>query len=156
MQTLTPEEIFNKLPEDISKKLKSVGYLGSSLEFANLVNAVNNSLRKCDEKSFIESLVSESDRYKLKIKLEGILKKLDLNAEDEFMKFQVKVIEVLTDQFSLFAKFQMKVLAELYKIGIPQIPEVSEDFFQILNPVEHKADLEEMRDIFRKTNYDRI
>ncbi len=156
MQTMTPEEIFDKLPEDMRTKLKSVGYTGDSPEFKKLVNAVKNSLNKCDEKTFIDSLVSENDRYKLKVKLEGILKKLDLNSEDEFLKFQIKVIETLTDQFSLFSKFQMKVMAELYKIGIPQIPEVTEDFFQILNPAEHEANLREMREIFRKSGYDKI
>jgi hypothetical protein len=89
------------------------------------------------------------------------LKRLELNATDEFVKFQKKVIEILSDRFSLFAKFQQKVIDELYKIGVPQIPEIGLDFFQILNDdnsenSEHKINLREMREIYDEFDYDKI
>jgi hypothetical protein len=135
--------------------LLSHGYTRDSPVFAALVNALSTGLHKCDEEDCIKSLTSGQDRFTLKTKLEGILKKLDLNAEDEFLKFQVKVIEFLNNRFSVFAKFQQKVIEELYKIGIPQIPEITPDFFQILDLEQHETDLEQMRDIYNEFDYDK-
>ena len=153
---MTPEEIFDSLPSSIRMDLLRVGYTRSSPVFAALVNALSHGLHKCDEEDCIKSLTSGQDRFTLKTKLEGILKKLELNAEDEFLKFQVKVIEFLNNRFSVFAKFQQKVIEELYQIGIPQIPEITPDFFQILDPEQHERDLEQMRDIYDKFDYDKI
>lgn len=153
---MTPEEIFDSLPSSITIDLTRVGYTRSSPVFAALVNALSHGLHKCDEEDCIKSLTSGQDRFTLKTKLEGILKKLELNAEDEFLKFQVKVIEFLNNRFSVFAKFQQKVIEELYQIGIPQIPEITPDFFQILDPEQHERDLEQMRDIYDKFDYDKI
>ena len=153
---MTPEEIFDSLPSSITIDLTRVGYTRSSPVFAALVNALSHGLHKCDEEDCIKSLTSGQDRFTLKTKLEGILKKLELNAEDEFLKFQVKVIEFLNNRFSVFAKFQQKVIEELYQIGIPQIPEITPDFFQILDPEQHERDLEQMRDIYDKFDYDNI
>ena len=153
---MTPEEIFDRLPDSVRFALASVGYTRDSPVFAALVNALSHGLQKCDEEDCIKSLTSGQDRFTLKTKLEGILKKLELNAEDEFLKFQVKVIEFLNNRFSVFAKFQQKVIEELYQIGIPQIPEITPDFFQILDPEQHERDLEQMRDIYDKFDYDKI
>ena len=153
---MTPEEIFDRLPDSVRFELASVGYTRDSPVFAALVNALSHGLQKCDEEDCIKSLTSGQDRFTLKTKLEGILKKLELNAEDEFLKFQVKVIEFLNNRFSVFAKFQQKVIEELYQIGIPQIPEITPDFFQILDPEQHERDLEQMRDIYDKFDYDKI
>lgn len=153
---MTPEEIFDSLPDAVKKDLESKGYTRYSPEFAALARALSHGLRKCDEEDCIKSLESGNDRFALKLKLEGILRKLDLNAEDEFAKFRKKVVEILSEQFSLFAKFQQKVIEELYRIGIPQIPEITPDFFQILNEDEHNKDLEEMRDVYSKFDYDKI
>jgi hypothetical protein len=132
------------------------GYTRDSPVFAALVNALSHGLHKCDEEDCIKSLTSGEDRFTLKTKLEGILKKLELNAEDDFLKFQVKVIELLNDRFSVFAKFQQKVIEELYKIGIRQIPEITPDFFQILDLEQHERDLEQMQNIYKEFDYDKI
>ena len=153
---MTPEEIFDRLPDSVRLELLRVEYTRDSPVFAALVNALSHGLHKCDEEDCIKSLTSGQDRFTLKTKLEGILKKLELNAEDEFLKFQVKVIEFLNNRFSVFAKFQQKVIEELYQIGIPQIPEITPDFFQILDPEQHERDLEQMRDIYDKFDYDKI
>ena len=153
---MTPEEIFDSLPDSVRSELLKVGYTRDSPVFAALVNALSHGLHKCDEEDCIKSLTSGQDRFTLKTKLEGILKKLELNAEDEFLKFQVKVIEFLNNRFSVFAKFQQKVIEELYKIGIRQIPEITPDFFQILDPEQHERDLEQMRDIYDKFDYAKI
>jgi hypothetical protein len=153
---MTPGEIFDRLPDSVRLELRRVGYTRDSPVFAALVNALSHGLHKCDEEDCIKSLTSGQDRFTLKTKLEGILKKLELNAEDEFLKFQVKVIEFLNNRFSVFAKFQQKVIEELYQIGIPQIPEITPDFFQILDPEQHERDLEQMRDIYDKFDYDKI
>jgi hypothetical protein len=152
---MTPADIFNSLPYTVRIDLINHGYTANSPEFAALVNALSTGLHKCDEEDCIKSLTSGQDRFTLKTKLEGILKKLDLNAEDEFLKFQVKVIEFLNNRFSVFAKFQQKVIEELYKIGIPQIPEITPDFFQILDLEQHETDLEQMRDIYNEFDYDK-
>jgi hypothetical protein len=153
---MTPGEIFDRLPDSVRLELRRVGYTRDSPVFAALVNALSHGLQKCDEEDCIKSLTSGQDRFTLKTKLEGILKKLELNAEDEFLKFQVKVIEFLNNRFSVFAKFQQKVIEELYQIGIPQIPEITPDFFQILDPEQHERDLEQMRDIYDKFDYAKI
>jgi hypothetical protein len=153
---MKPEEIFDSLPDTVRTDLIVHGYTRDSPEFAALVNALSHGLHKCDEEDCIKSLTSGEDRFTLKTKLEGILKKLELNAEDDFLKFQVKVIELLNDRFSVFAKFQQKVIEELYKIGIRQIPEITPDFFQILDLQQHESDLEQMRDIYKEFDYDKI
>lgn len=155
---------FNNLDSKIQAALSGIGYDPSTDSFKALVDSLGGAIiekKRCDEKEFLETLTSGNDRYNLKLKLEGLLKKLDLNTEDEFLKFQKKVIETLTNQFSLFSKFQQKVIDELYKIGIPQIKEVDPDFFQILNDdntetSEHKVNLREMRNIYADFNYDNI
>ena len=153
---MKPEEIFDSLPDSVRTDLINHGYARDSPVFAALVNALSHGLHKCDEEDCIKSLTSGQDRFTLKTKLEGILKKLELNAEDDFLKFQVKVIELLNDKFSVFAKFQQKVIEELYKIGIRQIPEITPDFFQILDLQQHESDLEQMRDIYKEFDYDKI
>jgi hypothetical protein len=153
---MKPEEIFDSLPDTVRTDLIDHGYTRDSPVFAALVNALSHGLHKCDEEDCIKSLTSGEDRFTLKTKLEGILKKLELNAEDDFLKFQVKVIELLNDRFSVFAKFQQKVIEELYKIGIRQIPEITPDFFQILDLEQHESDLEQMRDIYKEFDYDKI
>lgn len=163
---MSPEEIFDSLPDPIRKDLEKKGYKRDSPEFAALARALSHGLHKCDEEECIKNLESGNDRFHLKQKLQGILKKLDLNAEDEFAKFRKKVIDILSDRFSLFAKFQQMVIDELYKIGIPQIPEITPDFFQILNgsalsddelkDSEHDNDLREMRDVYSNFDYDKI
>lgn len=153
---MKPEEIFDSLPDTVRTDLIDHGYTRDSPKFAALVNALSHGLHKCDEEDCIKSLTSGEDRFTLKTKLEGILKKLELNAEDDFLKFQVKVIELLNDRFSVFAKFQQKVIEELYKIGIRQIPEITPDFFQILDLQQHESDLEQMRDIYKEFDYDKI
>lgn len=153
---MTPEEIFDSLPDTVRTDLIGHGYTRDSPVFAALVNALSHGLHKCDEEDCIKSLTSGEDRFTLKTKLEGILKKLELNAEDDFLKFQVKVIELLNDRFSVFAKFQQKVIEELYKIGIRQIPEITPDFFQILDLEQHERDLEQMQNIYKEFDYDKI
>lgn len=160
---MTPQEIFDSLPDAVRKDLLAKGYTRDSTEFAALARALSQGLRKCDEEDCIKNLESGNDRFHLKQKLQGILKKLDLNSEDEFAKFRKKVIDTLSDRFSLFAKFQQMVIDELYKIGIPQIPEITTDFFQILNgsvpsddelkDSEHDTNLREMREIYTSENY---
>ena len=154
--TMKPEEIFDSLPDSVRLDLIGHGYARDSPVFAALVNALSHGLHKCDEEDCLKSLTSGQDRFTLKTKLEGILKKLELNAEDDFLKFQVKVIELLNDKFSVFAKFQQKVIEELYKIGIRQIPEITPDFFQILDLEQHERDLDQMRDIYKEFDYDKI
>jgi hypothetical protein len=151
---LTPEQIFDSLPEAIKKDLIDHGYTRDSPTFAALVPALGQGVRKCDEDDCIKSLTDGQDRSNLKSKLEGILKKLELNAEDEFLKFQIKVIDLLNDRFSIFAKFQQKVIEELYKIGTPLIPEVKANFFQILEPKQHQSDIEQMEEIYKEFDYD--
>lgn len=164
---MVPEEIFDSLPDPVRNDLIAKGYKRDSPEFAALARALSHGLHKCDEEDCIKNLESGNDRYHLKQKLQGILKKLDLNSEDEFAKFRKKVIDTLSDRFSLFAKFQQMVIDELYKIGIPQIPEITPDFFQILNgsvpsnvdlkdSSEHDRDLREMRNIYASFDYDKI
>jgi hypothetical protein len=158
---LSNKEIFDNLDKDIQQALTQIGYTDTSTEFNNLLNSLRSGLNKCDEKECIDNLVSGNDRHNLKQKLEDILKRLELNATDEFVKFQNKVIEILSDRFSLFTKFQQKVIDELYKIGVPQIPEIGLDFFQILNDdnsenSEHKINLREMREIYDEFDYDQI
>jgi hypothetical protein len=151
------EKAFNNLKTEIQAALIGIGYGATTDAFKALVDSMSGAIeekKRCDEKEFLDALKSGTDRYNLKLKLEGLLKKLDLNSEDEFLKFQKKVVETLTNQFSLFSKFQQKVLDELYKIGIPQIKEVEPDFFQILNDdntevSEHKVNLREMRNIYK-------
>jgi hypothetical protein len=151
------EKAFNNLKTEIQNALLNIGYFPTTDAFKALVDSMSGAIeekKRCDEKEFLDALKSGTDRYNLKLKLEGLLKKLDLNSEDEFLKFQKKVVETLTNQFSLFSKFQQKVLDELYKIGIPQIKEVEPDFFQILNDdntevSEHKVNLREMRNIYK-------
>ena len=160
-QGLSNKEIFDNLDSAMQVALNRIGYTGTSKEFNHLLNSLRSGLNKCDEKMCIDNLVSGNDRYNLKQKLEDILKRLELNATDEFVKFQKKVIEILSDRFSLFAKFQQKVIDELYKIGVPQIPEIGLDFFQILNDdnsenSEHKINLREMREIYDEFDYDKI
>jgi hypothetical protein len=160
-QGLSNKEIFDNLDSAMQVALNRIGYTGTSKEFNHLLNSLRSGLNKCDEKMCIDNLVSGNDRYNLKQKLEDILKRLELNATDEFVKFQKKVIEILSDRFSLFTKFQQKVIDELYKIGVPQIPEIGLDFFQILNDdnsenSEHKINLREMREIYDEFDYDKI
>jgi len=151
------EKAFYNLKPEIQNALRGIGYEPTTDAFKALVDSMSGAIeekKRCDEKEFLDALKSGTDRYNLKLKLEGLLKKLDLNSEDEFLKFQKKVVETLTNQFSLFSKFQQKVLDELYKIGIPQIKEVEPDFFQILNDdntevSEHKVNLREMRNIYK-------
>jgi hypothetical protein len=151
---LTPEQIFDSLPDALKQALKDHGYTRDSPTFAALVPALSQGVRKCDEDDCIKSLTDGQDRSNLKSKLEGILKKLELNAEDEFLKFQIKVIDLLNDRFSIFAKFQQKVIEELYKIGTPLIPEVKANFFQILEPKQHQSDIEQMEEIYKEFDYD--
>jgi hypothetical protein len=153
---LTPAEIFDSLPTAVKKDLIDHGYTRDSPTFAALVRALSQGARKCDEEDCIKSLTDGHDRSTLKSKLEGILKKLDLNAEDEFLKFQIKVIDLLNNRFSVFAKFQQKVIEELYKIGTPLIPEVKADFFQILEPNQHQSDINQMEDIYKEFDYDKM
>ncbi len=158
---LSNKDIFDNLDQNMQQTLNSIGYTKTSIEFNNLLNSLRSGLNKCDEKECIDNLVSGNDRHNLKQKLEDILKRLELNATDEFVKFQNKVIEILSDRFSLFTKFQQKVIDELYKIGVPQIPEIGLDFFQILNDdnsenSEHKINLREMREIYDEFDYDQI
>jgi regulator of sigma D len=153
---MIPEDIFDSLPETIRRDLLSIGYSRTSPEFVALVGALGHGIHRCDEEDCIKSLTSGHDRFSLKTKLEGILKKLELNAEDEFLKFQKKVVDILNNRFSLFAKFQQMVIDELYKIGSPQIPEITPDFFQILDPEQHEADLKEMQELYNEFNYDQI
>ncbi len=145
---LTPAQIFDSLPTAVKKDLIDHGYTRDSPTFAALVSALSQGLRKCDEEDCIKSLTDGQDRSNLKSKLEGILKKLDLNADDEFLKFQIKVIDLLNYRFSIFAKFQQKVIEELYKIGTPLISEVKADFFQILEPEQHGIDKKQMAMIY--------
>jgi hypothetical protein len=154
--TKTPEEIFKSLPDEIKNDLIKLNYTADSKEFAALVKSLKKTIHNCDETQCIDQLINGNDRLTLKVKLEGILKKLDLNAEDEFSKFQKRVIELLSDRFSLFAKFQEMVLDELYKIGVPQIPLVDIKSFQILNGDEIANDEAALVDVFDKMDYDKI
>jgi hypothetical protein len=151
--------IYDKLPEPAKEHLKKLGYTASSEAFRSLVDYIKNSTAfkiRCDENQFIDSLVSGNDRIRLKQKLEGLLKKLDLNSEDEFIKFQKMVVETLTDQFSLFSRFKQKVIDELYKVGIPQIPLIEADFFEILNDKQHILDIKDMKNAYADFDYDNI
>ncbi len=151
--------IYDKLPKSAKAGLFKAGYNASSPEFRSLVDYIINSTAfkvRCDEDQFIDSLVSGNDRTQLKQKLEGLLKKLDLNSEDEFLKFKKMVEDTLNNQFSLFSRFKQKVIEELYKIGVPQIPLIEADFFEILNDKDHVLDIQEMRDAYADFDYDNI
>jgi hypothetical protein len=151
--------IYDKLPEPAKEHLTKLGYTASSEAFRSLVDYIKNSKAfkiRCDENQFIDSLVSGNDRIRLKQKLEGLLKKLDLNSEDEFIKFQKIVIETLSDHFSLFSRFKQKVIDELYKVGIPQIPLIEADFFEILNDKQHILDIKDMKNAYADFDYDNI
>jgi hypothetical protein len=156
------EKVFNNLKQEIRNNLTKNGYDQTSEAFTSLVDSIGDAIqekKRCDEKEFLETLKSGTDRNSLKLKLEGLLKRLDLNSEDEYQKFQNKVVETLTNQFSLFSKFQQKVVDELYKIGIQQIKEVEPDFFQILNDdstevSEHKNNILEMQQIYKDEDED--
>ena len=93
----------------------------------------------------IHDIIKANDPKNLKIIIDQILKKMNLELESEYIEFQKKVIETLESHFSLFMQFQAKVIEELNKIGIPQIQEVSLDYYQILNDAEVKEDIKEVK-----------
>ncbi len=97
----------------------------------------------CDYK--IEDIIKANDPQKLKNIIDKILKKMNLDLQNEYVEFQKKVIETLENHFSIFMQFQAMVIEALNKIGIPQIQEVSLDYFQVLNDTEVKKDIDEVK-----------
>ena len=94
----------------------------------------------CSNADYINNLVEAGDAHKLRVEIEKILRRLDLNLENEYLLFQKKVIELLDSHFSLFMQFQIKVIEELNKVGIAQIEEVPLEFYQVLNAGEVEQD----------------
>ena len=95
----------------------------------------------------INDIIKANDPRNLKIIIDKILKKMNLDLESEYIEFQKKVIETLESHFSVFMQFQEKVIEELNKIGIPQIQEVSLDYYQVLNDDEVKEDIKEVKQL---------
>jgi hypothetical protein len=94
----------------------------------------------CSTANYIDNLVASEDPHKLRLTIEQILRRLDLNLENQYLLFQKKVIELLDNHFSLFMQFQVKVIEELNKVGIAQIEEVPLEFYQVLNADEVEQD----------------
>lgn len=94
----------------------------------------------CSSADYINNLVATGDAHKLRVEIEKILRRLDLNLENEYLLFQQKVIDLLDNHFSLFMQFQIKVIEELNKVGIAQIEEVPLEFYQVLNASEVEQD----------------
>jgi hypothetical protein len=93
----------------------------------------------------INDIIKANDPRKLKDIIDKILKKMNLDLESEYLEFQIKVIQTLENHFSVFMQFQSMVIEELNKIGIPQIQEVSLDYYQLLNEAEVKDDINELK-----------
>jgi len=94
----------------------------------------------CSDTNYIDNLVATGDPHKLRTQIEKIMRRLDLNLENEYLLFQKKVIDLLDYHFSLFMQFQIKVIEELNKVGIAQIEEVPLKFYQVLNAGEVEQD----------------
>jgi hypothetical protein len=93
----------------------------------------------------INDIIKANDPKNLKIIIDKILKKMNLDLQNEYIEFQKKVIETLESHFSVFMQFQAKVIEALNQIGIPQIQEISLDYYQVLNDAEVEEDIKEVK-----------
>ena len=132
------KELVTAVKTSSLKKIK----VPSDTDFISLISQYFGKDEDC-----LETLIKKDGQDSRKILLE-MLKKLDLNTEDEFKKFKIEVIKQLVFKYSLYAVFKKEVLKRLNRKFIAPIKLVEADFVEIINDEEHQKDLEEMRIVY--------